>query len=64
MSRRPRLTGRGQVFLALGVVVVVIGTVLGFPDVTRTGVLLACLPVLAVVVGWRPIPQLTVLRLV
>lgn len=63
MSRRPRLTGRGQVFLALGVVVVVIGTVLGFPDVTRAGVLLVCLPALAVIVGWRPVPPLSVQRL-
>ncbi len=54
MSRRPRLTGRGQVFLALGIVVVALGTLLGFPDITRAGVLVLCLPVLAVALGWRP----------
>ncbi|WP_324653627.1 DUF58 domain-containing protein [Georgenia sp. H159] len=62
MSRRPRLTGRGQVFLALGVVVVVLGTLLGYPDITRAGVLAACLPLLAVVVGWRPVPPVSVQR--
>lgn len=64
MSRRPRLTGRGQIFLWLGVVVVALGTLLGYPDITRAGVLTACLPVLAVVVGWRPVPPVRVTRLV
>ncbi|WP_413450767.1 DUF58 domain-containing protein [Georgenia phoenicis] len=64
MNRRPRLTGRGQVFLALGVVVVALGTLLGYPDITRAGVLVTGLPVLAVVVGWRPTPPLTLQRLV
>ncbi len=62
MTRRPRLTGRGQIFLALGVVVVVLGALLGFPDITRAGVLIACLPVLAVIVGWRPVPPLVLQR--
>ena len=62
MSRRPHLTGRGQIFLGLGVMVVVIGTLFGYPDLTRVGVLIASLPLLAVVVGWRPAPPLTVRR--
>jgi len=64
MNRRPRLTGRGQVFLALGLVVVALGTLLGFPDITRAGVLLVCLPALAVLVGWRPAPPVTFQRTV
>lgn len=64
MSRRPRLTGRGQVFLALGLVVVAIGTLLGFPDITRAGVLAACLPLLAFAVAWRPAPPMTLQRIV
>ncbi|WP_454085810.1 DUF58 domain-containing protein [Georgenia sp. Marseille-Q6866] len=64
MSRRPRLTGRGQVFLALGVVVVALGTLLGYPDITRAGVLVTGLPVLAVVAGWRPAPPVALQRLV
>ena len=64
MNRRPHLTGRGQVFLWLGAVVVLIGTLFGYPDITRAGVLVLCLPVLAVVVGWRPAPPVTVHRLV
>lgn len=62
MSRRPHLTSRGQIFLGLGLVVVVIGTLFGYPDLTRVGVLVACLPLLAVVVGWRPAPPLNVRR--
>ncbi|MPV38464.1 DUF58 domain-containing protein [Georgenia subflava] len=58
----PRLTMRGRTFLAAGVLVVVAATLLGFPDVTRIGVLLAVLPLLACLSIWRRAPRLAVAR--
>ncbi|PFG38085.1 uncharacterized protein (DUF58 family) [Georgenia soli] len=60
----PRLTTRGRTFLALGVVVVGAAALLGFPDVTRIGVLLALLPVLAAASIWRRAPRLELRRTV
>ncbi|MEE6280112.1 DUF58 domain-containing protein [Georgenia sunbinii] len=62
MSRRPRLTPRGQCFLGLGVATAAVGMLLGFPDITRIGVLLTCLPFLALLSGARPQPPLDVHR--
>ena len=62
--RSPRLTTRGQSFLAAGLTISLVGMVLGFPDITRIGALLAVLPVLALVAGWRRTPQISVRRTV
>ncbi|MFC4554210.1 DUF58 domain-containing protein [Georgenia faecalis] len=58
----PTLTVRGQTFLALGATVTAMGMVLGFPDITRVGVLLLGLPLLALAVTWRRSPALEVAR--
>ncbi|WP_152203834.1 DUF58 domain-containing protein, partial [Georgenia thermotolerans] len=60
--RPPRLTTRGLAFLAAGLAAAVAAVVLGYPDITRIGVLLAALPVLAVLTGWRRTPRLGVRR--
>lgn len=44
---RDKLTTRGQAFAAAGLTLLVGGVVLGFSDITRVGVLLASLPLLA-----------------
>ncbi|GAA4424826.1 DUF58 domain-containing protein [Georgenia halophila] len=59
---RVRLTGRGRTFLTLGIAVIAVAALLGFPDITRIGALLAALPVLAVVSVWRARPRLEVRR--
>lgn len=59
----PALTTRGQTFLALGGTVTLMGMLLGFPDITRVGVLLLALPLLAATVTWRRRPLLDVARL-
>lgn len=60
----PRLTTRGWVFLGAGAAVAVLSLLLGFPDLTRVGVLLAGLPLLAGVLGARTVPRLTLARTV
>lgn len=61
---RPRLTSRGHLFFALGVLTAILGAVLGYPDVTRIGALLAALVALAVAVSWTARPRLRVTRTV
>lgn len=56
------LTGRGRALLACGVVLVVAGVLLGFPDLTRIGVLLMALPLVARLIARRRPPQLSVER--
>lgn len=55
------LTSRGKVFLVLGVVVGVAGVFLGYEDVTRIGILLGVLPLLALLLPRRK-PRLQVRR--
>lgn len=63
MSDRPAvLTGRGQAFAALGLLTAVTGMLLGFPDVTRIGVLLLALPLFALLTAWRRAPRIRVTR--
>ncbi|MDE9366493.1 DUF58 domain-containing protein [Luteipulveratus sp. YIM 133132] len=60
---RPRtLTGRGRALLTCGVTLVLGGILLGFPDITRIGVLLAVLPLLARLVARRRPPRLSIER--
>src|SRR5699024_9211694 len=58
------LTKRGQTFLALGVIVAVAGVVLGYRDVTRIGLLLVILPLLALLLVRPALPSLRVTRTV
>ncbi|WP_127131537.1 DUF58 domain-containing protein [Georgenia sp. SYP-B2076] len=57
------LTARGWAFLGAGVTIVVGAALLGFPDLTRIGVLLAVLPLLALASVWRRTPQIAARRL-
>ncbi|MDQ2757316.1 MAG: DUF58 domain-containing protein [Actinomycetota bacterium] len=50
---RDVLTTRGQAFAAAGVTLLLCGWGLGFPDITRVGVLLAVMPALAAFVARR-----------
>lgn len=64
MSRpRQTLTTRGRALLACGVTLVLAGGLLGFPDLTRVGVLLLGLPLVSLLLGRRA-PVLTVHRTV
>ncbi|MGB3186708.1 MAG: DUF58 domain-containing protein [Ornithinimicrobium sp.] len=56
------LTPRGAAFLILGLVTTLAGMVLGYPDTTRIGILLAVLPFLAMLTARRRSPQLAVNR--
>ncbi|USQ81476.1 DUF58 domain-containing protein [Ornithinimicrobium faecis] len=58
------LTSRGQMFLALGAIVAVAGVVLGYRDVTRIGLLLVILPLLALLLVRPTPPSLRVTRVV
>ncbi|MGI8947112.1 MAG: DUF58 domain-containing protein [Ornithinimicrobium sp.] len=58
------LTTRGQVFAWLGLVATLAGMVLGYPDVTRIGLLVLVLPLCALVLTRRRSPTLAVRRLV
>lgn len=58
------LTTRGRIFLALGLVVVAAGMALGYQDVTRIGLLLSVLPVLAFLLVPRRRPRIKVVRAV
>ncbi len=64
MKRPGVLTSRGQTFLVVGALAVVAGLVLGYPDVTRIGVLLVVLPALAAILARRRPPRIKVARLV
>ena len=64
MSFLQVLTSRGVAFLALGLVTSVCGVVLGYPDLTRIGVALTLLLVVAVVLSRRRPPSLAVARTV
>ncbi|SOC51994.1 DUF58 domain-containing protein [Ornithinimicrobium cerasi] len=56
------LTTRGKAFALIGAVVVAAGIVLGYPDITRIGLVLVALPVLALVLMPRRTPKMRVLR--
>lgn len=56
------LTSRGQTFLWAGVIAVLGGVVLGYQDVTRLGLLLATLPLLALLLTRRRPPAIRVSR--
>lgn len=56
------LTTRGRLFAVLGVVVVAAGVLLGYEDVTRIGLVLAALPVLALILMPRRTPRVQVVR--
>lgn len=58
------LTPRGHGFLWLGLVAVLAGIALGYPDVTRVGLVLALLPALTLVFARRRSPELAVRRTV
>lgn len=58
------LTSRGQMFLALGAIVAIAGVVLGYRDVTRIGLLLVILPLLALLLVRPTPPSLRVTRVV
>jgi len=58
------LTTRGHVFAWLGLVATLAGMVLGYPDVTRIGLLVLVLPVCALIVTRRRAPALAVRRTV
>ena len=65
MSRvRDVLTVRGRAFVAAGLTLVLCGVALGFPDITRIGVLLTGLPMLAALGMHRSAPTVTVTRAV
>lgn len=61
---RDVLTTRGRAFIAAGSTLVLSGLALGFADLTRIGVLLAGLPLLAGLLARRARPQLTITRTV
>ncbi|GGK68566.1 DUF58 domain-containing protein [Ornithinimicrobium pekingense] len=56
------LTTRGKLFVVLGAVVVAAGVVLGYEDVTRIGLVLVALPVLALILMPRRTPRVRVHR--
>lgn len=56
------LTTRGKAFFVLGLVVAVAGVFLGYEDVTRIGLLLVALPVLAYLLVPRRTPKIKVVR--
>ncbi len=62
MSPWQVLTPRGMSFFVVGLCAVLAGTFSGYPDVTRVGILLAALPILALVIARRRPPQLAVSR--
>lgn len=61
---RDMLTTRGRAFVAAGLTLLVGGLLLGFADITRVGVLLAALPLLAGLVTRRGTDGLVVTRTV
>ncbi|WP_052593487.1 DUF58 domain-containing protein [Luteipulveratus mongoliensis] len=63
-ERTRTLTGRGRALLTCGVTLVLGGVLLGFPDITRIGVLLVALPLLARLFARRRPPRLGIERTV
>lgn len=63
-TRFRTLTTRGRALLACGIVLVAAGVLLGFRDITRIGVLLALLALLARLLARRRPPQLAIDRTV
>jgi len=59
---RDVLTGRGRAFVASGITLAAAGWGLGFPDISRVGVLLLALPVVTGLVAGRQRASLTVER--
>jgi uncharacterized protein (DUF58 family) len=59
---RDVLTGRGRAFVASGVTLAAAGWGLGFPDISRVGVLLLTLPLVTGVLAGRQRPSVTVDR--
>ncbi|GAB3585082.1 DUF58 domain-containing protein [Calidifontibacter terrae] len=53
MTRRSRFTGRGRAFCSAGVTLFVCGLVLGYPDITRLGLLLLLLAVVGLLLARR-----------
>ncbi|MGB5951462.1 MAG: DUF58 domain-containing protein [Ornithinimicrobium sp.] len=64
MSPLQILTPRGSAFIILGLLTSLAGTILGYPDLTRIGILLAVLPLLALLTARRRPPELAVTRAV
>lgn len=60
--KRRTLTTRGRALLTCGITLIVGGFALGFRDITRIGILLAALPLLARVFARRRAPQLAIER--
>ena len=58
------LTNRGQAFLGMGALVALAGVVLGYRDVTRVGILLVILPLLALLLIRPTPPSIRVQRVV
>lgn len=63
-ARRHTFTGLGRGFVAAGIVLGVAGTVLGFEDIVRVGVLLLLLALFALLFARRPAPHIEVHRTV
>jgi len=61
---RDLLTSRGNAFVAAGLVLLVGGLLLGFPDITRVGALLTVLPLLAALSARRSAGRVLVTRTV
>jgi uncharacterized protein (DUF58 family) len=59
---RDVLTTRGRAFVAAGLTLLIGGLLLGFTDVTRVGVLLAALPLLAAIIARRAVNSVAVSR--
>lgn len=62
MSPLQVLTARGMSFFVLGLGTVLAGIFAGYPDITRVGILLATLPLLALIIARRQAPKLAVTR--
>ncbi|MGC1209454.1 MAG: DUF58 domain-containing protein [Ornithinimicrobium sp.] len=58
------LTPRGGTFFVLGLCTVLAGIALGYPDITRVGIVLTLLPILALAIARGGAPQLAVSRTV
>ncbi len=56
------LTPRGHTFFWLGLLTALLGMVLGYPDVTRLGLLITILPLCALLISRRRPPSLAVQR--
>lgn len=64
MKRPGVLTSRGQAFLGVGLSATLAGMVLGYPDITRIGLLLVVLPFLTMLLATRRPPRIRVTRMV